>query len=186
VVTVPLILLAIPSLAIGYFTVEPLLFGGALADSIFVREANDVVANNLAGKFDHGVLAFALHGFLTPVFWLAMLGVGISTYVYLFNPGLAESMKQRFHAVWKLLDNKYGFDDLYQKILAGAGLGIASGLSRGGDRTVIDGWLVNGSARMVGRMSGALRQLQSGFLFHYAFVMVVALVALVASFVLLR
>ncbi len=186
VVTVPLILLAIPSLAIGYFTVEPLLFGGALSDSIFVREANDVVANNLAGKFDHGVLAFALHGFMTPVFWLAMLGVGVATYVYLLNPALAESLKQRFHAVWKILDNKYGFDELYQKILAGTGLSIASGLSKGGDRTVIDGWLVNGSARMVGRMSGALRQLQSGFLFHYAFVMVVALVALVASFVLLR
>ena len=186
VVTIPLILLAIPSLAIGYFTVEPLLFGGALSDAIFVREANDVVANNLAAKFDDGALAFALHGFVTPVFWLAMLGVGISTYVYLFNPGLAESLKQKLHLVWTVLDRKYGFDELWQKVLAGTGLSIASGLSKGGDRTVIDGWLVNGSARMVGRMSGALRQLQSGFLFHYAFVMVVALVALVASFVLLR
>ena len=186
VVTIPLILLAIPSLAIGYFTVEPLLFGGALSDSIFVREANDVVANELAHKFDHGALAFALHGFMTPVFWLAMLGVGISTYIYLFNPGLAETLKRRLHLAWTVLDRKYGFDELWQKVLAGTGLSIASGLSKGGDRTVIDGWLVNGSARLVGRMSGALRQLQSGFLFHYAFVMVVALVALVASFVLLR
>ncbi|RFF32626.1 NADH-quinone oxidoreductase subunit L [Wenzhouxiangella sediminis] len=186
VVTIPLILLAIPSLAIGYFTVEPLLFGGALSDSIFVREANDVVANELAHKFDHGALAFALHGFVTPVFWLAMLGVGISTYIYLFNPGLAETLKRRLHLAWTVLDRKYGFDELWQKVLAGTGLSIASGLSKGGDRTVIDGWLVNGSARLVGRMSGALRQLQSGFLFHYAFVMVVALVALVASFVLLR
>jgi NADH-quinone oxidoreductase subunit L len=186
VVTIPLILLAIPSLAIGYFTVEPLLFGGALSDSIFVREANDVVANELAHKFDHGALAFALHGFVTPVFWLAMLGVGISTYIYLFNPDLAETLKRRLHLAWTVLDRKYGFDELWQKVLAGTGLSIASGLSKGGDRTVIDGWLVNGSARLVGRMSGALRQLQSGFLFHYAFVMVVALVALVASFVLLR
>ncbi|WP_376693349.1 NADH-quinone oxidoreductase subunit L [Wenzhouxiangella sp. EGI_FJ10409] len=186
VVTIPLILLAIPSLAIGYFTVEPLLFGGALSDAIFVREANDVVANNLAGKFEHGAFAFALHGFMTPVFWLAMLGVGISTYIYLFNPGLAGTLKDKLHPAWTILDRKYGFDELWQKVLAGSGLGIASGLSKGGDRTVIDGWLVNGSARLVGRMSGALRQLQSGFLFHYAFVMVVALVAFVASFVLLR
>jgi len=186
VVTIPLILLAIPSLAIGYFTVEPLLFGGAMADAIFVREANDVVANNLAGKFEHGAFAFALHGFMTPVFWLAMLGVGVATYIYLFNPSLAGTVRQRLHGVWKVLDAKYGFDELYQKVFAGGGLAIASGLSKGGDRTLIDGWLVNGSARMVGRMSTALRALQSGFLFHYAFVMIVALVALVASFVLLR
>jgi len=186
VVTVPLILLAIPSLTIGYFTVEPLLFGGAMGDAIFVKEANDVVANKLAGKFDHGTLAFALHGFMTPVFWLAMLGVAISTYIYLFKPGLAGTVKKRFHALWRILDNKYGFDDLWQKVFAGAGLAVASGLSKGGDRIVIDGWLVNGSARLVGRMSAALRHLQSGFLFHYAFVMIIALVALVASFVLLR
>jgi len=184
VVTVPLMLLAIPSLAIGYFTVEPLIFGGGLSDAIMVRPENDVVAE--IGHHFHGAFALATHGFVTPVFWLAMLGVGISTYVYLFNPGLADTVKQRFHGIWRILDNKYGFDELWQKILAGAGLGIASGLSKGGDRTVIDGWLVNGSARLVGRMSGALRQLQSGFLFHYAFVMIIALVALVASFVLLR
>jgi NADH-quinone oxidoreductase subunit L len=186
VVTIPLILLAIPSLAIGYFTVEPLLFGGAMSDAISVREANDVVANKLASKFDHGVLAFALHGFMTPVFWLAMAGVAVATYIYLFNPAVAGMFKRRLHALWRVLDEKYGFDTLYQKYLTGAGLGIASGLSRGGDRTVIDGWLVNGSARLVGRVSSALRTIQSGFLFHYAFVMIVALVALVASFVLLR
>ncbi len=184
VVTVPLILLAIPSVLIGYFTVEPLLFGGALSDAITVRAANDVVLA-LADKFD-GPFAFALHGFVTPVFWLAMLGVAIATYVYLLNPSLAERIRARAMPLWTVLDRKYWFDELYQKVLTGAGLKVADGLSRGGDRTVIDGWLVNGSARLVGRMSGALRQLQSGFLYHYAFVMVVALVALVASFVLLK
>jgi len=184
VVTIPLILLAIPSVLIGYFTVEPLLFGGALSDAITVRAANDVVMM-LADKFD-GPFAFGLHGFVTPVFWLAMLGVAIATYVYLFNPQLAEKIRSRVMPLWTVLDRKYWFDELYQKVLTGAGLKVADGLSRGGDQTVIDGWLVNGSARMVGRMSAALRQLQSGFLYHYAFVMVVALVALVASFVLLR
>ncbi|MFW6340047.1 MAG: NADH-quinone oxidoreductase subunit L, partial [Wenzhouxiangella sp.] len=185
VVTVPLILLAIPSVLIGYFTVVPLLFGGALADAIFVREAHDVVAQ-LAYKFEDGPFAFALHGFVTPVFWLAMLGVGLATWIYLFNPAIAEAVKQKALPLWKLLDNKYGFDDLYLKGFAGGARKLAGGLSRYGDRTVIDGWLVNGSASLVGRLSGAMRTLQSGFLFHYAFAMIIGLVAIVASFVLLR
>ncbi|MGY6588837.1 MAG: NADH-quinone oxidoreductase subunit L [Wenzhouxiangella sp.] len=185
VVTVPLLLLAIPSVLIGYFTVVPLLFGGALEDAIFVREAHDVVAQ-LAYKFDNGPFAFGLAGFLTPVFWLAMLGVGMATYIYLFNPALAERLKQRLIWPWTVLDRKYGFDELYQTVFTGGGLKLASGLSRGGDRFLIDGLLVNGSARLVGRLSGLLRQMQSGFLYHYAFAMIIGLVALMASFVLLR
>ncbi len=185
VVTVPLILLAIPSVLIGYFTVVPLLFGGALADAIFVREAHDVVAQ-LAYKFDDGPFAFGLHGFLTPVFWLAMLGVGLATWVYLFNPGIAEAAKQRLYPVWKILDNKYGFDDLYMKGITGGSLKFASGLSNRGDRMIIDGWLVGGTVRLVGRIADASRALQSGFLFHYAFAMIIGLVAIVASFVLLK
>jgi NADH-quinone oxidoreductase subunit L len=184
VVTIPLILLAIPSIFIGYFTVEPLLFGGALSDAIYVREAHDVVAK-LSEKF-HGAFAFGLHGFVTPVFWLAMAGVGVSTYIYLFNPGLAGTIKKRAHLIWFILDRKYGFDELYQKVFAGGGLKLASGLSRGGDRFLIDGVIVNGSAKVVGFMSGVLRRTQSGFLFHYAFAMIIGLVALLASFVLLR
>jgi NADH-quinone oxidoreductase subunit L len=184
VVTVPLILLAIPSVLIGYFTVEPLLFGGALSDAIYVREAHDVVAK-LSEKF-HGAFAFGLHGFVTPVFWLAMAGVGVSTYIYLFNPGLAGTIKERAHLLWTVLDKKYGFDELYQRVFAGGGLKLASGLSRGGDRFLIDGLIVNGSARVVGLASGLMRRTQSGFLFHYAFAMIIGLVALLASFVLLR
>jgi NADH-quinone oxidoreductase subunit L len=185
VVTIPLILLAIPSVLIGYFTVVPLLFGGAMGDSIVVREAHDVVAQ-LAYKFENGPFAFGLHGFVTPVFWLAMAGVAIATYIYLFNPGLADTIKQRLFLVWKILDKKYGFDELYQNVLVAAGLKVASGLSRGGDRFLIDGLVVNGSARMVGKLAGVMRHLQSGFLFHYAFAMIIGLVAIVASFVLLR
>ncbi|MEE4330378.1 MAG: NADH-quinone oxidoreductase subunit L, partial [Wenzhouxiangella sp.] len=185
VVTVPLILLAIPSVLIGYFTVVPLLFGGALSDAIFVREAHDVVSK-LAYKFDHGPLAFGLHGFVTPVFWLAMLGVAIATYVYLFNPGIADQVKSRVLWLWTILDRKYGFDELYQKVFAGGSLKVASGLSSGGDRFLIDGLIVNGSARLVGRLSEGIRRIQTGFLFHYAFAMILGLVAIVASFVLLR
>ena len=185
VVTIPLILLAIPSVVIGYFTVVPLLFGGVLADAIIVREANDVVAR-LAYKFDNGPFAFGLHGFVTPVFWLAMLGVGLATWIYLFQPHVADLVKARLLLVWKVLDRKYGFDELYQNVFAGGGLKLASGLSRGGDATVIDGWIVNGSARLIALWSGLLRNLQSGLLFHYAFAMIIGLVAIVASFVLLR
>jgi len=185
VVTVPLILLAIPSVLIGYFTVVPLLFGGALADAIVVREAHDVVSQ-LAYKFDHGPLAFGFHGFVTPVFWLAMLGVGIATYIYLFNPTIADRVKERAMWLWTILDRKYGFDELYQRVLAGGSLKVASGLSSGGDRFLIDGVIVNGSARLVGRLSEGIRRIQSGFLFHYAFAMILGLVAIVASFVLLR
>ena len=184
VVTIPLILLAIPSVLIGYFTVQPLLFGGALADAIHVREAHDVVAA-LADKVT-SPFAFALHGFVTLVFWLAMLGVGLATYIYLFNPALAERIRQRLGLVWTILDRKYGFDELYQRVFAGGGLRIADGLSRGGDRFLIDGVIVNGTARLVGRLAGVARQIQSGFLFHYAFAMIIGLVAIVASFVLLR
>lgn len=184
VITVPLILLAVASLAVGYFTIQPLLFGGALADAIVVLADNDVVAQ-LADGF-RGPLALSLHGFVTPVFWLSMLGVAIATYVYMINTDMADRLKKRFSVAWTVLDRKYGFDELWQNILAAGGIGIASGLSRGGERTVIDGWLVNGSARFIGRMAAALRTSQSGYLFHYAFVMVVALVALTTSFMLLR
>ena len=177
--------IGIASVLIGYFTVVPLLFGGALSDAIFIREAHDVVAQ-LAYKFEDGPFAFGLAGFMTPVFWLAMLGVAIATYIYLFNPKLADTVKQRLYPLWKVLDNKYGFDDLYMKGITGGSLRLASGLSSRGDRMIIDGWIVNGSARLVGHMSAVMRTLQSGFLFHYAFAMIIGLVAIVAAFVLLR
>lgn len=184
VVTLPLVLLAIPSVLIGYLTVQPLLFGGALADAISVREGHDVVAQ-LADKVS-SPLMFGLKGFLTPVFWLAMLGVGLASWIYLLRPGLADSIKARAGLVWTVLDRKYGFDELYQRVVAGGALKLAGGLSRGGDRFLIDGLLVNGSARLVGRLATAARRIQSGFLFHYAFAMIIGLVAVLASFMLLR
>ncbi|MGK7297289.1 MAG: NADH-quinone oxidoreductase subunit L [Candidatus Wenzhouxiangella sp. M2_3B_020] len=184
VVTLPLILLAIPSLLIGWLTVEPLLFGGALSDAIAVPATHDPVAH--VGEHFHGATAFALHGFVTPVFWLAMLGVAIATWIYLFQPSIASTVKQRLHGAWYVLDRKYGFDELYQRWIAGGGLRLAGLLSNRGDRMLIDGWLVHGSARLVGVVSGKLRTMQTGFLYHYAFAMIIGLVALVFAFVLLR
>ncbi|PKL95837.1 MAG: NADH-quinone oxidoreductase subunit L [Gammaproteobacteria bacterium HGW-Gammaproteobacteria-8] len=184
VVTLPLILLAIPSLAIGYFTVEPLLFGGALSDAIRVNPTHDPLIP--LGEHFHGAAAFAMHGFVTPVFWLAMLGVGLSTWIYLFKPGIAAALKSRLHGLWVILDRKYGFDEFYQHVVAGGGLKLAAVLSERGDRMLIDGWIVHGSARLVAAASTRLRQVQTGFLYHYAFAMIVGLVALVFAFVLLK
>jgi len=184
VVTVPLILLAIPSLFIGWMTVEPLLFGGALSDAINVAPARDPLIH--IGEHFHGATAFALHGFVTPVFGLAMLGVAISTWIYLFQPSIAATLKQRLHPLWVILDRKYGFDEFYQRVVTGGGLKLASFVSERGDRTLIDGWIVHGSARLVGAFSSRLRSVQTGFLYHYAFAMIIGLVALVFAFVLLK
>src|SRR5690625_6454539 len=102
-----------------------------------------------------------------------MLGVAIATYVYMINTDMADRLKKRFSITWTVLDRKYGFDELWQNILAAGGIGIASGLSRGGGRTGIAGWPVNGSARFIGRMAAALSTSQFGYLLQYAFVMVV-------------
>ncbi|MEM1081509.1 MAG: NADH-quinone oxidoreductase subunit L, partial [Pseudomonadota bacterium] len=184
VVTVPLILLAIPSLAIGYLTVEPIVFGGALSDAITVLAAHDPLIK-LSDKF-HGAFEFALHGFVTPVFWLAMLGVALATLVYRFKPDLAAQAKRRAHWLWSVLDRKYGFDEFYQHVITAGGLKVARWFSAKGDGLLIDGWLVHGSARMVSAVSDRLRTLQTGFLYHYAFAMIIGLVALVFAFVLLR
>lgn len=184
VVTVPLVLLAIPSLVIGWLTVEPLLFGGALADAIRVSPEHDPLVH--IGEHFHGATAFALHGFVTPVFWLAMLGVAIATWIYLFQPSIAATLKSRLHGVWTVLDRKYGFDEFYQRVVAGGGLALAGLLSRRGDRMLIDGWIVHGSARLVSVVSNRLRLVQTGYLYHYAFAMIIGLVALVFAFVLLK
>src|SRR6056297_1129891 len=184
VVTVPLILLAIPSMFIGWVTVEPILFGGALSDAINVAPARDPLTH--IGEHFHGATAFALHGFMTPVFWLAMLGVALATWIYLFQPSVAVTLKQRLHPFWTVLDRKYGFDEFYQRVVAGGGLKLAGFFSERGDRTLIDGWIVHGSAKLVGAFSSRLRSVQTGFLYHYAFAMIIGLVALVFAFVLLK
>ncbi|MDT8409741.1 MAG: NADH-quinone oxidoreductase subunit L [Wenzhouxiangellaceae bacterium] len=184
VVTLPLVLLAIPSLLIGWLTVEPLLFGGALDDAVGMNPVGGPMSE-LATHF-HGATAFALHGFVTPVFWLAMLGVAISTWIYLFQPSLAGRIKSRLHALWVILDRKYGFDEFYQNVIVGGGLKLARLFARHGDGTIIDGWIVHGSARLVGSVSARMRTLQTGFLYHYAFAMIIGLVAMVFAFVLLR
>jgi NADH-quinone oxidoreductase subunit L len=189
VVTLPLILLAIPSIAIGFVTVGPMLFGTDMLGhekqlpfflgAIDVLKENDVMAA-LAEKF-HGPVAFALHGFMVPAFWLAFGGFALATLMYLLKPALPAKVAAfpPFALIARVLDNKYGMDDLWIGGFAGGGV-LLGKISRKHDEKVIDGLFVNGSARIVDLLAGLLRRTQSGYLYHYAFAMILGLIALLA------
>ena len=173
VVTVPLILLAVPSAVIGWITVEPILFGGFFGDAIVAGGSHDVLAR--LGEHWHGSLALFLHAPVTPVFWLAVAGAVTAWYLYLLRPEIPGKIVERFSSAYRLLVNKYYFDDLYMKGFAGAGRSIGKALWEKGDQLLIDGMLVNGTANNVGRLAGVLRQLQTGYLYTYAFAMIIGL-----------
>ena len=187
VVTLPLVLLAIPSIAVGYFTVGPMLFGTDwtghheavpfFAGVVEILRANDPMAA-VAAEF-HGPLAFALHAVQTPTFWLMVAGFLLATVMYLWMPGLPAKAAHALAWPRRVLEAKYGFDRLWIDGFAGGGVGVGR-VSRAFDSGVIDGLFVNGSARVVDFTAGVVRRAQSGFLFHYAFVMILGLIALLA------
>jgi len=176
VVTVPLVLLAIPSLLVGWFTIGPLLFGDFFGDAIRVAPEHGALA--AVGEEFHGPGGFILHAFAGPAVYLALAGLAVAWYVWLRRPQLAALASERLSAVYRLLVNKYYADELYQRVFAAGGRGIGTVLWKAGDQAVIDGVLVNGTARTIGRIAGVVRQLQSGYLYHYAFAMVIGLTAL--------
>jgi len=188
VVTLPLILLAIPSILIGYFTAGPMLFGtdwsghheaGGFFDGVIhVLASNDVLAAVKEALW-HGPTALALHGFMAPAFWLVLAGFVLATVMYWWKPELAAKAAHVFRLPIRVLENKYGMDDLWIGGFAGGGVGLGK-LSRVFDTKVIDGVFVNGPARLVGLLSGVVRRLQSGALYHYAFAMIVGLIVLLA------
>ena len=175
VVTVPLILLAIPSVVIGWMTIQPMLVGDFFKGVISVA-INHNVLEEMAKGF-HGSMGMAVHGLTQLPFWLALAGVVVAWFFYLQRPDIPEMLAKRFSAVYTLLDNKYYFDRFNQWFFAGGARALGSNLSEGGDRTLIDGWVVNGSARMVGAASRLIRFLQTGYVYHYAFAMLVGAVA---------
>ncbi len=185
VVTGPLILLAIPSAVIGWITVEAILFGGFFGDAIVTSAARPDVLQEL-GSHWHGSLALLLHAPMTPVFWLAAAGVGAAWYLWLKRPDIPEAMHKKFSGLYNLLDRKYYFDDLWIKGFAGGGRSLGNLLWQKGDQTVIDGWLVNGTANTVGRLAGIVRQIQTGYLYTYAFAMIIGLTALLSWLVWFR
>jgi NADH-quinone oxidoreductase subunit L len=178
VVTIPLILLAIPSVIIGFLTAGPMLFGDFFAGSIQMLPGHGAMAA-LTEEF-HGAVAMALHGFLALPFWLAFGGFALATYLYLIDPAMAERARKLFAWPIRVLENKYWFDDLWIKGFAGGGLGLGKFVSRFGDAGLIDGVVVNGSAWVVDRFASLARRLQSGYLYHYAFAMILGLIVLLA------
>ena len=184
VVTVPLILLAIPSAVIGWFTAGPVLFGDYFGDSIRVDAAHDVLKH--MGEAWHGSLALLIHSVMTPVFWLAAAGVFTAWFLYLKRPELPERIQQKVSGLYDLLDRKYYFDDLYIKGFAAGGRAFGRFLWQKGDELIIDGLLVNGTARSVGRLAGVMRHIQTGYLYTYAFAMIIGLTMLLAWLIWLR
>lgn len=182
VVTLPLVLLAIPSVLIGYFTVEPMLFGDFFKDVIFVDAAKHPAMANLAEYF-HGPVAMAMHAFSTLAFWLAVSGVALSYYMYMVNPALPTAIKRTFSPIYNLLENKYYLDWFNENVLAKSARGIGIGLWKGGDQTIIDGLFVNGSWKLVGWVAGIVRRLQTGYIYHYALAMILGIFVLMTYFV---
>jgi NADH-quinone oxidoreductase subunit L len=175
VVTVPLVLLAIPSMAAGW-VIGYVLFGGYFDGAIVVAPQHDVLAE--LGKEFHGVVEMMKHALTTVPFWLALGGIATAWYLYIARPDLPTRIRARFNLIYTILDRKYGFDEAYQWLFGDGAVRAGTGLWKGGDVAVIDGVLVNGSARAVGWFSRIIRTLQSGFIYHYAFAMIIGILAL--------
>ena len=185
VVTVPLVLLAIPSVLIGFITIEPMLFGGFFKDAIFVNHELHKSMEALREEF-HGPLQLALHGFTALPFWLALAGVVSAYYLYMVNPALPAAIQARVQPLYTLLDNKYYMDWFNENVLARGARALGTGLWKGGDQSLIDGLLVNGAWKWVGRMSAAVRLGQTGYLYHYALAMILGVFVLMTYFVWLK
>jgi NADH-quinone oxidoreductase subunit L len=174
VVTLPLVLLAIPSVVIGYLTIGPMLFGDFLRDAITVDAARHPAMAELARGF-HGAVAMAVHGLQTLPFWLALAGVATAWWFYLKQPAIPAAIGRSLAPLVKVLENKYYMDWFNEHVLAAGARVLGRGLWKGGDVGVIDGALVNGSARVVGVLAGLTRRLQTGLLSAYALAMLLGL-----------
>jgi NADH-quinone oxidoreductase subunit L len=179
VVTGPLLALALPSLAIGYMTIEPMLFGDFFGNAIYVSDRHPVM-HEINQEF-HGALAMGLHAVTTLPFWLAAAGVGLSGFFYLKRLDIPAAIAKRFSFIHQMLLNKYWFDELYIAVFASGARLLGGGLWRRGDEATIDG-AVNGMAHLIERLSRLVRAFQSGYIYHYAFAMLIGVFALVTWF----
>jgi len=182
VVTLPLVMLAIPSVIIGYIGIEPMLFGDYFKDAIFINAEAHPGMEELAHEF-HGAAAMALHAITTAPFWLALSGVGLSWFFYLKRPDIPAAIKTRVEPIYTLLENKYYFDKFNEVVFAGGARLFGRGLWKGGDVGLIDGIMVNGSARLVGWVATMVRFFQSGHIYHYAFTMIIGVFVLLTLWV---
>lgn len=178
VVTLPLVLLAIPSVFVGFLTIEPMLFGEWFNGVIQVSPAHDTLVG-LRESF-HGSFGMALHGLMTLPFWLALGGVFVAWLLYLKLPYIPALIQSRFVFVHRVLENKYYFDRFNEIAFAGGARFLGRSLWKGGDQMLIDGLLVNGSAACVGWVARMSRLIQTGMLYQYAFWLIAGLVVLLA------
>ncbi|MBT9460018.1 MAG: NADH-quinone oxidoreductase subunit L [Burkholderiaceae bacterium] len=177
VVTAPLVLLAIPSVVIGYLTIQPMLFGDFFKDAIIVNTALHPAMKELSEGF-HGAVAMATHGLMTLPFWLALGGVVTAYLFYMVKPAIPAAIKNASGPIYKLLDNKYYLDWFNENVLAAGTRLLGTGLWKGGDQGLIDGLIINGSARGIGSVAGLVRLFQSGYLYWYALVMILGVIGL--------
>jgi NADH-quinone oxidoreductase subunit L len=185
VVWVPLVLLAIPSVLIGYFTIGPMLHGDFFKDVIYVNHALHPAMEEISSKF-HGAAAMASHSLSTLPLWLAVAGV-VSSYVfYMMFPAIPAAIKRVAQPIYTLLENKYYLDWFNENVLARGARLLGTGLWKVGDQAIIDGAVVNGSWKLVGLLSGFVRKAQSGYLYHYALVMILGIFVLMTYFVWLK
>ena len=182
VVWLPLVLLAIPSVVIGFMTVSPMLFGDFFKDAIVVNGEKHHAMEELAQAF-HGPLAMGIHALTSAPFWLALGGVVLSYLMYMVFPAWPAAIRRMFNPIYVLLDNKYYIDWFNENVLARGTRLLGAGLWKGGDQVLIDGLLVNGSWRAAGWISGVVRRFQSGYLYHYALSMILGIFVLMTYFV---
>src|SRR6266516_1896950 len=183
VVTVPLVLLAIPSISAGWL-IGPVLFGGYFGGSIAIAPSHPGL-REMAGEF-HGVLPMMAHAVRTIPFWLTAAGIAAAWYLYILKPELHASLRKKAGVLVTVLEEKYGFDRFYDWFFAGGVRRFGNALWRFGDVTVIDGLMVNGSASLIGWFAGLVRLVQSGFIYHYAFFIIIGVSVLLTYFIFFR
>ena len=186
VIKLPLILLAIPSVFIGYMAIESMLFGHFFSGVIAVDSARHPAMMELAQHYAeklHSPAGMALHGFLTLPFVLAASGVGLAWFFYIKRPDIPAKIQQKFSFIYQILENKYGFDSFNERVFAGGARFIGGKLWQIGDVQIIDGAIVNGTARLIGRISAKVRHLQSGLIYHYAFAMIIGVFLFLTFFI---
>jgi NADH-quinone oxidoreductase subunit L len=180
VVTLPLILLAIPSVIIGFFAIKPMLYGGFFDKVIYIGENHESM-KELAEEF-HGAAGMGLHAFMSAPFWLALAGVAAAYYCYMINPRVPAWFYAKLRPIHTLLDNKYYMDKFNEVVFAGGARGLGKTLWQVGDRVLIDGLVVNGSAKVIGWFSTIARTFQTGYIYHYAFVMILGVLGTLLYF----
>jgi NADH-quinone oxidoreductase subunit L len=186
VVKLPLILLAIPSVFIGYLTIESMLYGHFFSDAIVVDSTIHPAMMHLAEHYAeklHSPTGMALHGFLTLPFLLAALGVGLAWFFYTKRPDIPATIQQKFSGIYQILENKYGFDSFNERVFAGGARLIGDKFWKIGDIQLIDGALVNGTANLIGHIAQKVRHLQSGLIYHYAFAMIIGVFLFLTFFI---